>query len=158
VIQRSQPWQPYHTHKNPEPVKPGEIIEYEIEVRPTSNVFKAGHRIQLEICSLELPAAVVITEKGPMTSHLACSRTVMHKIYRNEKYQSYLLLPVIPETIPSMGCVKLARSNVMWQTLSKTRQDFVDCIPRSKFKTPTQIKCGAENKTRILWTLCEKNF
>lgn len=99
--EKSKPWQPYHTHKNPGPVKPGEITEYEIEVRPTSNVFKAGHRIQLEICSLELPAPVVITEKGPMTSHLACSRTVMHKIYRNEKYQSYLLLPVIPETIPS---------------------------------------------------------
>jgi uncharacterized protein len=95
---RSKPWQPYHTHTTPEAIRPGEIVEYDIEIRPTSNVFAAGHRIQLEICNLELPAAVVITEKGPMTSHLAISRTVTHKIYRNREYQSYLLLPIIRDT------------------------------------------------------------
>ena len=99
--EKSKPWQPYHTHVNPEPVKPGEIVEYEIEIRPTSNMFKPGHRLQLEICNLELPAPVPITERGPRTSHLACSKTVMHKIYRNEKYPSYLLLPIIAETDPS---------------------------------------------------------
>jgi uncharacterized protein len=103
--EKSKPWQPYHTHTDPDPVQPGEIAEYEIEVRPTSNVFTAGHRIQLEICSLELPAAVVITEKGPMTSHLAVSKTVVHKVYRNEQYRSYLLLPIISDTDPTQWVV-----------------------------------------------------
>jgi len=94
--EKSTPWLPYHTHMNPEPVKPGEIFEYAIEIRPTSNVFKAGHCIQLEICNLDLPAPRMVTERGPKPSHLACGRTVVHKIYRDKKYQSYLLLPIIP--------------------------------------------------------------
>ena len=98
---RSTPWIPYHTHNKREPVKPGEIYEYAIEIRPTSNVFAAGHCIQLEICNLDLPAPIYITERGPRTSHLACGRTAVHNIYCSEEYQSYLLLPIIPKSDPS---------------------------------------------------------
>jgi predicted acyl esterase len=98
---KSTPWLPYHTHVNPEPVKPGVIYEYAVEIRPTSNVFDVGHRILLEICNLDLPAPIYMTERGPQTSHLACGRTVMHKVYCNERYQSHLILPIIPKSDPS---------------------------------------------------------
>jgi len=99
--EKSKPWLPYHTHVNPEPVKPGKIYEYAIEIRPTSNVFGAGHCIQLEICNIDFPPPIYITERGAQTYHLACSKTVLHKIYCNEEYQSHLLLPIIPHTDPS---------------------------------------------------------
>jgi putative CocE/NonD family hydrolase len=94
---KSTSWTPYHTHVNPEPVKPGEIYEYAIEVRPTSNIFKAGHCIQVEICNLEFPAPPVTPKRAEHNIHLPYGKTVAHKIYCNKEYQSHLLLPVIPK-------------------------------------------------------------
>lgn len=36
---------------NPQPVLPGEIVEYDVELRATSYVFKKGHSIRIDICS-----------------------------------------------------------------------------------------------------------
>ncbi len=88
---RTKPWQPFHLHK-PEVVKsvnPGAVNEYMIELYPLSNVFKTGHRLRLEICSMDLPGAA-------FSYHIGSSKTVSHKIYRDAKYQSRLILPVIP--------------------------------------------------------------
>ena len=46
---KSHPWRPYHPHVNPQPVPEGEVLEYAIEIQPIANVFKAGHRLRLEI-------------------------------------------------------------------------------------------------------------
>ena len=48
---RSKPWKPWHhlTRASRKPVVPGEIIEYDIEVMATANLFRKGHRICLEI-------------------------------------------------------------------------------------------------------------
>ena len=42
---------PFYTHTNPQPIKPGEIYQFDIEVLPVSYVFKKGHRIRLEIAN-----------------------------------------------------------------------------------------------------------
>ena len=89
---KSKDWQPYHPHTERIPIKPGEVNEYAIEIRPTSNLFKPGHRIKLEISCLDLPIPPV---RGPRPHHLGISKTILHKIYRNGNYQSYLLLPII---------------------------------------------------------------
>ncbi len=89
--EKSKPWQPYHTHTQAIPIVPGEIYEYAIEIIPTSNLFKAGHRIELEIKSTDFV-------QGARSYHLPSSRTTLHKIYRDKKYPSHLLLPVIPKT------------------------------------------------------------
>src|SRR5271155_805566 len=39
---RSTPERPFYTHTNPQPLKPGEIYEFDIEVLPVSYVFKKG--------------------------------------------------------------------------------------------------------------------
>ncbi|MFX0203877.1 MAG: CocE/NonD family hydrolase [Candidatus Hodarchaeota archaeon] len=89
--EKSKLWQPYHTHTQAIPIVPGEIYEYAIEIIPTSNLFKAGHRIELEIKSTDFV-------QGARSYHLPSSRTTLHKIYRDKKYPSHLLLPVIPNT------------------------------------------------------------
>lgn len=90
---RSTPYQPFHTGK-PEPVVPGQIYEYAFVLPEISNVFKAGHRIKLEISSMN-------SGKDP-DSHsssyvLSISRETLHKIYRDSEHRSRLLLPVIPK-------------------------------------------------------------
>lgn len=51
--ERSTPLAPYHTHENPQPLEPGKVYEFDIEIWPTCWVFKAGHRIRLELMSFD---------------------------------------------------------------------------------------------------------
>lgn len=95
----SKPWKPFHTltRSAQQPVVPGEIVEYKIEISSTANMFRRGHRIALEITSVDLPTGV-----GGQTNvvyipfHITSSKTTLHKVYHNERYPSNLLLPVIP--------------------------------------------------------------
>jgi putative CocE/NonD family hydrolase len=91
--EKSQPYRPYHKHTGADPVKPGAINEYNVDLGVVSNVFKAGHRIKLEMESLE-------STRDPEFQihyhpHLNSSRTTLHKIYRNRDYQSHLVLPIV---------------------------------------------------------------
>jgi predicted acyl esterase len=45
----SLPYRPYHTHDEAQPLKPGEIVQLDIELWPTSIVVPAGHRIALTV-------------------------------------------------------------------------------------------------------------
>jgi predicted acyl esterase len=90
---KSGPGSPYHPHTRVEPVRPGEINEYSIGLGNIVNVFKAGHRIKLEIESLESPRDPEI--QIHYHPHLNSSKTTLHKIYRNRDYRSHLILPVI---------------------------------------------------------------
>jgi len=92
---RSKLYQPFHPHTRSVPVEPGKVNEYAIDVKETSNVFKAGHRMQLIIKGQDSPY------EGPehfreIHYHLLNMKETKHTVYHNAKYQSYLLLPVIP--------------------------------------------------------------
>jgi hypothetical protein len=47
--ERSEPWRPWHTHDELWPLTPGEIIELDVEVWPTSIVVPAGYRVGLSV-------------------------------------------------------------------------------------------------------------
>jgi len=98
---KSLPGQPWHplTRSAQKAVTPGEITKYDVEIAPTSNLFKRDHRICLEITSLDVPTGIAgdsAVEYIPY--HICSSKTTLHKIYRNQKYPSHLLLPIIPRT------------------------------------------------------------
>ncbi|MBI2823010.1 MAG: CocE/NonD family hydrolase [Acidobacteria bacterium] len=101
---KSKPWQPYHPHLKPEPVVPGTIYEYAIEISPTAYVFKAGHRLKLLILSMDHPKArdwklaPATLGASHMPWHICSSRTTLHRIYHDLEHPSALLLPVIPPT------------------------------------------------------------
>jgi len=97
--ERSKPWKPWHklTRKAWKKVEPGEICEYRVEVMSTANLFRRGHRICVEITSLDLPSGSGFgfgCEYVPY--HVCSSRTVVHRIHHNARYPSHLLLPIIP--------------------------------------------------------------
>ena len=94
--EKTKPWQPVHDHSKAIPVRPGEINEYAIDMRVTSNVFQTGHRIELHIKSTELrrPKYTGSSTIGILPSPWVTT----YKIYRDARYPSHLLLPVIPET------------------------------------------------------------
>ncbi len=93
---KSRPWRPHHPHTRAIPVVPGEIHRYAIRMYSMSWVFKAGHRIELEVRSQEAsddPQAALLP---PDASHLPSGRATTHKIYRDKEHPSHLLLPIIP--------------------------------------------------------------
>ena len=45
----STDYRPYHTHDTPQPLKPGEPVQLDIELWPTSIVVPAGHRLALSV-------------------------------------------------------------------------------------------------------------
>jgi predicted acyl esterase len=60
-------------------------------------MFKAGHRICLDITSLDVPTGVGgATNVEYIPYHICSSRTVLHKVHHDARHPSHLLLPVIP--------------------------------------------------------------
>jgi len=90
---KSKPWKPYHPHNKIKPIKTNKVYEYAIEILPTSNVFKAGHKIGLEISSDDgEPTDISVL----LFSHLLSGRKMTNTIFHNPEYPSHLLLPIIP--------------------------------------------------------------
>jgi putative CocE/NonD family hydrolase len=100
---RSKPWKPWHplTKEASKPVAPGEINEYAIEILSTANLFEKGHRICIDITSMDVPTGTAgFTNVEYFPYHLCSSKTTLHEIYHSAKYPSCLLLPVIPKERP----------------------------------------------------------
>ena len=65
----------------------------------TANLFRNGHRICLEIASLDLPTGVAgATNVEYIPYHVCSSKTVVHHVFHDVKRPSHLLLPVVPVT------------------------------------------------------------
>lgn len=97
--ERSKPGRPWHplTRAAQKPVTPGEIDEYAIEILASANLFKAGHRICVDIMAMDVPSGVGgATNVEYISYHLCSSRTTLHKIYHDGQRPSHLLLPVVP--------------------------------------------------------------
>jgi hypothetical protein len=47
--ERSEPWRPWHPHDEVLPLTPGEIVELDVEIWPTSIVVPAGYRVGLSV-------------------------------------------------------------------------------------------------------------
>ncbi len=81
-------------------MQPGEIYPFTIKLYPTSNVFKKGHRIRLDISSSNFPRFDVNPNSGePLGDHrriVVATNRVLH----NQLHPSHILLPIIPSTKP----------------------------------------------------------
>ena len=94
----STAYRPFHTHQNPEPLQPGRIYQFEIEVWPTSWVFKQGHRIRLELANGDSRAF-----DAPFGHHYGLKMGT-DTIYHDAEHPSHVLLPVIPKRACPGSC------------------------------------------------------
>ena len=82
--------------ETPSLIEPGKAYEYEIDLWATSNVFKAGHRIRLEVTSSNFPR----WDRNPNTGHdfgtdtemVVAHQTILH----DAEHASYIVLPIVP--------------------------------------------------------------
>lgn len=109
---RSLPYRPWHTHDEEWPLQPGEPVELDIEIWPTSIVVPPGYQFALTIRGkdyevdgrdIALPnAPYPMKGVGPFL-HIdpddrpATVFTTCNTLHFTDAHQPYLLLPIIPQ-------------------------------------------------------------
>jgi hypothetical protein len=90
--EKSTPWQPILRHQGEKRLSPGEIVPVEIEILPSSTLFRKGERLRLVVQGKDLI-------EGPPWGWLGYARLAnkgTHTIWTGGTYDSHLLVPVIP--------------------------------------------------------------
>jgi len=78
----------------PSALEPGKVYKYEIDMWATSNLFKPGHRIVVEISSSNFPQYDRNTNCGGEGGK-DCRKVAHQVIYHDATYPSHIILPVI---------------------------------------------------------------
>ena len=86
----SRPYRPYHKHLRRHWLTPDELVEVQVEIWPTSMVFKKGHRIRLDIQPRDGIGS------APYTHYHADYNVGENTIYSGGEKESFLLVPIIP--------------------------------------------------------------
>jgi len=109
----SKDYRPYHTHDRKQPLKPGQIVELNIEIWPTSIVVPAGHRIALTVRGKDYEWQKTTGAKlSNFKNELTGCGPFLHNdprdrparifggkvtLHTGPKHPSYILLPIIPK-------------------------------------------------------------
>jgi len=91
--ERSTPYQPFHKHQREIKLKPGEIVPVEIEIWPSSTLFERGEKLRVVVQGSDIYS---YPEERHTNGHTATVNKGEHVIYTGGKYDSHLLVPVIP--------------------------------------------------------------
>ncbi len=82
--------------ENPTLIEPERIYEFPVQVWETSNLFRAGHRIRLEVSSSNFPRFDRNLNTGHAPGMDAKMQVAQQTIYHDNERPSRLILPVIP--------------------------------------------------------------
>jgi hypothetical protein len=90
--EKSLPYRPYHAHDERWWLNPGEPVECQVEVWPTSMVFKKGHKLRVDIQPRDGQGSAPYTHY-----HCDYNAGAENTIYSGGDKHSYLLVPMIPQ-------------------------------------------------------------
>lgn len=106
---RSQPGQPWHPFTRMQPLEPGVVHEFQIEMRPLFHTFKTGHRLQLTIASEDIhfnnPLRQIDVQLLPWP--------VENAVHHSARWPTHLVLPVTPE-VPEERPVASPVADIDW--------------------------------------------
>jgi len=91
--ERSTPYQPFLKHQREIKLKGGEIVPVEIEIWPSSTLFEPGSKLRVVVQGSD---TCMYPGQVATYGHLANPNRGEHVIYSGGKYDSHLLVPVIP--------------------------------------------------------------
>lgn len=83
--------------RHPRLLEPDKCAEYTIDLQATSNVFRAGHRLRLEISSSNFPLWDRNLNTGEHPNRSTAMQVAHQRILHDAAHPSHLILPVIPE-------------------------------------------------------------
>jgi hypothetical protein len=79
-----------------EPIEPGKIYKFDMDLWATSNVFKTGHRIRLYVSSSNFPRFNRNLNTGEQTMGATRVLKAQQTVFHDAEHPSSLILPVIP--------------------------------------------------------------
>jgi putative CocE/NonD family hydrolase len=77
------------------PVTPGKVYEIVIPVPPTANVFKAGHRIRLDIASSNFPHFDVNPNTGEPLGRHTRKVKALNAVHLSARRPSHVLISIM---------------------------------------------------------------
>ena len=87
----------YRTPREPaSPIEFGQVYEYKIDLWATSNLFRKGYQIRLEISSSNFPRFDRNTNTGEAIGADAGFVSALQTVYHTSEYPSHITLPVVP--------------------------------------------------------------
>lgn len=90
---------PHHPHTNPQPVDPGRVERYDLEVFPLAHIFYAGHRLQVQVHTPPL--------SDGSWGYNPLRAPGVNTLHHDAEYPSSMLLPFLPwpgELPPEPAC------------------------------------------------------
>ncbi len=81
--------------ENPRLMKPGKVYRIKVEAFPTSNLFKAGHRIRLDVSSSNFPHFDANSNTGEPEGKATKTRIATNTVFLDQRFSSYIILPVV---------------------------------------------------------------
>jgi putative CocE/NonD family hydrolase len=85
-----------HSQAQPLPLEPGRVENYVIELLPTSNLFRRGHRIRVEVASANFPAFDRNLNTGNALGTDEAGVPAVQLLYHDAERPSHVVLPIIP--------------------------------------------------------------
>jgi putative CocE/NonD family hydrolase len=82
--------------ENPSPLVPGQPTKITVETFPTSNLFKKGHRIRLDVSSSNFPHFDVNPNSGGPEGGGGAWKIALNQVFIDQERPSHVTLPVIP--------------------------------------------------------------
>jgi putative CocE/NonD family hydrolase len=85
-----------NSYEEPEFITPGKIYELSIEMFSTSNLFKKGHRIRVDISSSNYPTFDPNPNTGELLSDGPITQVAQQTVYHDAQRPSCIVLPLVP--------------------------------------------------------------
>jgi putative CocE/NonD family hydrolase len=86
-----------NSFEHPEPVEPGRVYEYAIDIHSANHAFRQGHRVMVQVQSTWFP----LIDRNPQTwveniftAPASAYQAATQKIFRSSNYATYVELPV----------------------------------------------------------------
>jgi uncharacterized protein len=95
-VARSKPEQPVQHHRREELLTPGVAVPVEIEIWPSSTLFRKGERLRVLVKGSDIYPYPDRALGTPLALHEDLRNQGEHILFTGGRYDSHLLLPVIP--------------------------------------------------------------
>jgi putative CocE/NonD family hydrolase len=75
---------------------PGEVYPLTIQLYPTSNIFKRGHRIRVDVSSSNFPRFDINPNTGEPLNDNRQTKMAVNTVYHDASRPSQIMLPIVP--------------------------------------------------------------
>lgn len=86
-VERSRPGRPWHTHRQRQPVTPGDIVPVEIEILPSSTFFESGSSLAVDVLGRDAARYTAFRHRNTVNRGF-------HTIHTGGRFDSHLLVPL----------------------------------------------------------------